>query len=145
MDAAFIKEVFDQIDIPRGDHEECWMWVGYLDRDGYGRFLSSFEQKTSAHRLVYKIMVGEIPAGLTLDHICRNRSCVNPGHLEPVTFRENLARAVSARTHCKNGHPWTPENTYTTENRPRACRRCTLEGQRRYQARKKERSNVFAR
>lgn len=136
MDTLLIQRIFSDIDIPRGDHEECWNWTGYLDKDGYGRFLGAFEKKTSAHRLVYKIMVGEIPDGLTLDHLCRNRRCVNPSHLEPVTFMENLRRAVALRTHCKNGHAWTPENTYTAVGR-RACRKCGTVNQKRYQDRKR--------
>lgn len=136
MDASFIKKVFDEIDIPRGDHEECWNWTGYLDKDGYGRFLSSFAQKTSAHRLVYKIVVGEISSGLTLDHLCRNRRCVNPSHLEPVSFEENLRRAVASRSHCANGHPWNADNTYFYATR-RACRRCAADRQLKYQSTKR--------
>ena len=83
-----------------------------------------------AHRVVYEILVGPIPVGLELDHLCRNRACVNPDHLEPVTTRTNLLRGYSPwacrarQTHCKRGHEFTPENTYGTGDGRRYCRTC---------------------
>lgn len=70
----------------------CWNWVGALDRYGYGR-----KAKTSAHRWYYRKFIGEIPNGLTIDHLCRNRQCVNPDHLEAVSMRENLRRGSLTR------------------------------------------------
>ena len=83
-----------------------------------------------AHRVSYQLVVGEIPEGLTLDHLCRNPSCVNPDHLEPVTTKENILRGVSKiaqqarQTHCKRGHPFDEENTMIVRGSARQCRAC---------------------
>jgi len=111
---------------------ECWIWTGRINVDGYGTLGSRY-----AHRVVYEELVGEIPDGLHLDHLCRVRSCVRPLHLEPVTQRENTLRgqnfcAVKARqTHCIHGHEFTPANTYVRTNGTRQCRTCRAETQRR--------------
>jgi len=105
---------------------ECWLWTAGKDRDGYGSFWFK-NQTTRAHRFIYEFLVKVIPSGLTLDHICRKRSCVNPTHLEEATFRENALRgfgpaAINFRkTHCQHGHAFTPPNTYW---RPLGGRRC---------------------
>lgn len=78
------------------DETGCWLWTGPLDRQGYGR-LKRFNGNTLAHRAVYTLLVGPITYGLTLDHLCRVRHCVNPDHLEPVTHAENCRRGVRAR------------------------------------------------
>lgn len=92
----------------------CWDWKGSIAPGGYGKFTvekNLVRKCFNAHRWAYEYFIGKIPAGLTLDHLCRNRKCVNPSHLEPVTIRENLLRgkgasAVNARkTHCPKGHP----------------------------------------
>ena len=116
--------------------DPCWIWKGNRSAWGYGRF---FTGKTIggnprfvyAHRWSYEYFVGPIPIGLQVDHLCRVHSCVNPGHLEPVTLRDNILRGVSItakhsrQTHCVNGHPFTPDNTYRY-GRKRKCRECTL-------------------
>lgn len=114
----------------------CWLWTGRRTTNGYGHmhFRESRDEKwrsTTAHRLVYLILVGPIPEGLQLDHYrCDNRLCVNPEHVRPVTARENALRsnAVSshnlAKTHCKNGHEFTPENTRPRAEGGRSCRTC---------------------
>jgi hypothetical protein len=92
----------------------CWIWIGSIAPNGYGKFSvekNKVRKCFNAHRWAYEYFVGPIRAGLTLDHLCRNRRCVNPSHLEPVTIRENLIRGegVSAvnirKTHCPKGHP----------------------------------------
>ena len=107
----------------------CWEWQGAITPDGYGR--QSYRGRARrAHRVAYELIVGEIPAGLVLDHLCRNRSCVNPAHLEPVTDRINLLRGIgptadrASRTHCPQGHAYDLENTYVDRRGSRHCRAC---------------------
>lgn len=94
-----------------------------------------------AHRVAYELFVAEIPEGFDLDHLCRNRGCVNPDHLEPVTRRENLLRgetipARNARiTHCPQGHPYDAENTRIRPCGRRRCAACNREAARRWRAR----------
>jgi hypothetical protein len=107
----------------------CWIWTGYIKPEGYGE-VHRGGRKMYAHRLSYETFVGPIPEGLQLDHLCRNRACISPLHLEPVTSRENTMRgenwsAKKARqTHCINGHEFTPENTSIRRNGSRRCRAC---------------------
>jgi hypothetical protein len=87
----------------QGD-DQCWEWRGWRDRHGYGR-IDVKRVSRLAHRIAYEILIGPIPDGLELDHLCRNTSCVNPAHLEPVTHRENMGRGTFAtKTHCPAGH-----------------------------------------
>jgi hypothetical protein len=79
----------------------CWMWTGGTN-GRYGQF-RVYEVVVYAHRFAYEGLVGPIPKGLTIDHLCRNKLCVNPQHLEPVTLAEN-ARRGAVKTHCKHGH-----------------------------------------
>lgn len=114
------------------DDNGCWGWTGYRNRLGYGVFsllnppTASLRKNALAHRFVYETLVGPIPDGLVLDHLCRNRACVNPAHLEPVSGGENVRRGGnSLKTHCHLGHEYTPENTYYRPDRPgRRCREC---------------------
>lgn len=102
------------------DANGCWNYTGSVNANGYGRIL-----QTTAHRYFYLALAGSIPAGLQLDHLCMNKLCVNPEHLEPVTGAENMRRRSEAQTHCDRGHEFTPENTYRRKNRnSRECVTC---------------------
>lgn len=114
------------------DPNACWDWRGYV-HSGYGQFRDGVAMRL-AHRWSYEHYVGPIPKGLTLDHLCRNRGCVNPAHLEPVTNRENVMRGTGSssrfarRDRCSAGHVYTPETTWirTRNGRPsRVCRICS--------------------
>lgn len=126
--------------------DECWDWPGHTTHDGYGRTHvgngKKYGRRVATHRHAYELLVGPIPTGMHLDHLCRNRRCMNPRHLQPVLPGENNARgdspsATNARkTHCVHGHPLTPDNVYigrtrgrTPERRCKTC--CALQFQRR--------------
>lgn len=108
----------------------CWEWVGSRFHHGYAQFRRIDFPSAYAHRWAYHHFVGEIPDGMDLDHLCRVRHCVNPGHLEPVTRRENLMRGTTipsrnaAKTHCVHGHPFDAVNTRSNADGSRECRAC---------------------
>lgn len=132
----------------------CWLWTGTIhggtrksrksNGEGYGALYDPKRgYKRQAHCISYEIFVGPIPAGLELDHLCRNRHCVNPEHLEPITHLENVRRGIGhggilkkgkrkrgpgwrslQKTHCPHGHPLSGENLYLRPDGARACREC---------------------
>lgn len=119
----------------------CWVWTGATS-DGYGRVGirrgTDRPSTEGAHRISYRMNVGPIPEGLTLDHLCRNPPCVNPAHLEAVTMRENVLRGetitayAASRTHCPQGHEYNEANTYRYKGtNHRLCRVCNRERARR--------------
>lgn len=133
MEQALLDRFMSKV-VWNGDEDECWEWQGAKSR-GHGRYRPPGHTRSSdsphmAHRVGYELLVGPIPEGLQLDHLCRNRACVNPAHLEPVTCRENIlrgqsAQAVNARkTHCKRGHVLSGDNLYINPSGERNCRTC---------------------
>jgi hypothetical protein len=129
----------------------CLIWKAHCNKDGYGQFwirrVSGKKIAAMAHRVGYEMMHGGVPQNMQLDHLCRNRQCVNPFHLEPVTTIENTRRGKVTKGWCRDtnlcpyGHEYTEESTYINPNGSRQCRLCmrTLENQRR----KAKRENKF--
>lgn len=109
--------------------DSCWIWKGSDGGNGYGEFHMN-GKSVRAHRAVYELLVGKIPKGLVIDHLCRNRICVNPKHLEPVTQKVNILRGTGAsarnakKTYCLRGHELKGRNMNMTLRGWRRCRRC---------------------
>jgi len=104
----------------------CHEWIAGKDRDGYGQFFLN-KKTVKAHRFSYELYKGKIKNGLQIDHLCRNRGCVNPKHLEEVTCKENVNRGDSYngnKTHCPQGHEYTENNTYIRPVSGRNCKEC---------------------
>lgn len=121
----------------------CWIWKGYK-KDGYGH--AQYDGKLhQAHRLIYESLKGPIPEGLNLDHLCRNPSCVNPDHLEPVTQQENILRGLKGRmrTHCAKGHPYSEYLYLLPGTTTRRCKICKGEAHQRWVEKNRERVRTY--
>lgn len=121
------------------DKNGCWNWTAFINKGGYSIIMIQGKPRRG-HRISYEEFIGEIPHKLDLDHLCRNRKCINPKHLEPVTRKENLRRSPlkphlcggaalakikKSKTHCLRGHPYTGQNLKMSSNgKWRVCREC---------------------
>ena len=132
----------------------CWIWTACCGTGGYGQFsltpIGANKRITPAHRVIYELLVNPIPNGLTLDHLCKRRNCVNPEHLEPVTLRVNILRGNGIgvqnahRTYCKRGHALIEENMYTWPKTSkyrgkRTCKLCHKINNKTHKQRKRQR------
>lgn len=108
----------------------CHVWLGAIQSKGYGSVGDGQGGTTLAHRMAWVAQHGPIPNGLTIDHLCFNKRCVNVEHMELVTPAENIARAKRMKAYCPLGHEYTPENTYRNGAGHRYCRECHLTAQR---------------
>jgi hypothetical protein len=139
-----IQSIMRKVDKSDG----CWEWTGWKNSRGYGRvrYNGKFKQ---AHRIIYELLNGELPRYLVLDHLCRNKGCVNPSHLEPVTNKENILRGFSVpaknarKTHCKHGHELSASNIYVYPQ-GRVCKVCVAVRKKEYRLRDRRNKNVYA-
>ena len=122
--------------------DDCWLYAKQTVK-GYGRLTVWNGQRYEryyVHRVMYEVLVGHIPDGKVLDHLCRTPQCINPAHLEPVSNGENLLRGVGVgainakKTHCSRGHEFTPKNTYVYPSGKRKCRACHRQDTMRFRA-----------
>src|SRR5258708_6449787 len=128
---------------------DCWVWQTALNEAGYGRVDWNGQRQRMAHKVIYELFYGPVPEGLEVDHLCLNPPCVNPAHLEAVTQLENIRRSHTTgngngtRTHCRQGHAFTPENIYSWRGK-RFCLKCQTIRQRAYEERKATQSALPA-
>ena len=126
------------------DENNCWNWTGHITKNGYG-MTSIGNKQYMAHRYTYEWKFGKIKDKLVIDHLCRNRKCVNPDHLEVVTLQENINRGLlgnlkhlrneaycKTRTHCALGHELNGKNLYITSRNHKICKKCLKEYQKKY-------------
>ena len=144
LDRLFLKHVEKT--------ENCWNWIGSISTEGYGNLGRNINGKGvnyKAHRYAYQNSVGPIPDGMCLDHICRNRRCVNPAHLRVVTRRENAIQnslgrtAVNAKkTHCPKGHPYDGVYTWPSKKGNRYCLLCRRANNRKWDTKERARERM---
>jgi hypothetical protein len=118
LSERFVQKIAEPLDV----HNDCWVWTGFKDRC-YGQFWANGKPER-AHRVSYQLFIGPIPEDRPIDDMCKNRACVRPDHLRPVTTWENSSSSRD-KTHCKNGHPLTGDNlTAYSTGKLRVCRVC---------------------
>jgi hypothetical protein len=130
-----IRSKFEVLDVPRHHLAEgpCWIWTAGKNDSGYGTARHVDFKTNRAHIIVYTLLSGAYNADLQIDHLCRNRSCVNPAHLEPVTQKENLARGFgigsinSRKAYCSKGHALEADNVTILPRGERRCKKCHVE------------------
>lgn len=124
----------------------CWEWTASIQCHGYGKFWLNGRSELT-HRVSYENIHDKIPKGLVINHLCRNRKCCNPDHLEVISQGENIRKGLSGflsglqqrlKTHCKQGHKYTKKNTYIYSNGSRACKICTIIRNRQFRVNKKQ-------
>jgi hypothetical protein len=124
-------ERFHRLSIPE-PNSGCWLWLGQIDKNGYGK-MSLQGEKTTAQRAAWILLCGAIPEAFEVDHLCKNRSCVNPDHLQTISKIENLAQRELRRTHCYQGHLLDGDNIiYERNGTVRRCRLCRQAGRLKY-------------
>ncbi len=107
--------------------DNCWLWTGFVNKRGYGEYASPYLTTRLVHRIAYGLIKGELP-DMPLDHMCREKTCCNPAHLEPVSNltnvrRSNIGQHWANKTHCPKGHAYDEENTIRYKG-SRTCREC---------------------
>ena len=135
------EKIMPSLDGKLTNGSECWEWQGCVNSKGYGCTAGGRKgYNVLTHRKAYQTLVGAIPAGLTIDHLCMNKVCVNTDHMEVVTRAENSRRKNAAQTHCKHGHPLSGENLYLKHRRSgrvdRVCLTCHRKWQREMKAKR---------
>lgn len=139
MPGRVTRSLYDRVFSKVRITDDCWEWTASKKNKGYGQISMPGRSPAEAHRVVYELLVGPVPKGLELDHLCRNHSCVNPAHLEAVTHQVNMSRMqVRVRTHCPQGHPYSGDNLYVSSKGYKFCRACNNAATRRLKARKRE-------
>lgn len=117
MEKRYIDRFWSKVD----KSGACWNWTAWVNEKGYGYFYDGHKMRR-VHRLAYNLVKGSLPRGLEIDHICSSRRCANPDHLEAVTHQVNCQRGIGSKTHCAQGHEFTPDNTLYYAQR--VCRTC---------------------
>lgn len=118
------ERFWEKVDVRGAD--ECWPWTASTNGRGYGQIGAGgrYGKNVYAHRFAYEQLIAPIPEGMTIDHLCKSPSCVNPAHMEVVTMSENCRRGATRDHECRNGHPRTDESTYFAPGGVRTCLIC---------------------
>ena len=132
IEERFVQKIREPFDV----HNECWEWIGSKTGSGYGQIWRDGKH-VAAHRVAYEMFVGPIPDGHAVDHLCRNRLCVRPDHLQALDHHTNWSQWNMEKTHCINGHPYSGDNLRIKSSGERRCRICHNAQERGRNARKR--------